>query len=140
MSPDGCSIVFHSVQCKLYSFGGVIGDILWVEQVASSMASHMLYMCPTSFERFHLLRLFSEEHFGDEFKCNGKWAGSWFYIHRRSCKYCPCHLSMCSASSFLPCMCYHSYMLSCTCTHACTHVMWWLEECLLSYSPHNAFI
>ena len=60
------------LQCKIYSFGGMIADLCWVEQVASSMASHMLVTCPTSFERSHLLRLLSEEHFGEEFKCSGK--------------------------------------------------------------------
>ena len=50
----------------------MIGDLCWVEQVASSMASHMLVTCPTSFERSHLLRLLSEAHFGEDFKCSGK--------------------------------------------------------------------
>ena len=59
------------VQCKSYGFVGVIGDVLWVEQVTSSMASHMLVMCPTPFERFHLLHLLSETHFGENFKCSG---------------------------------------------------------------------
>ena len=62
-------------------FGGSIGDICWVEQVASSMASHMLVTCPTPFERSHLLQLLSEAHFGEKFKCSGK-----FHL-----KYCHCY-------------------------------------------------
>ena len=66
----------------LYFFRGVIGDILQVDQVASSMASYMLFTCPTSLEHFYFLRLFSEEHFDDELKYKSKWAVSWFYIHQ----------------------------------------------------------
>lgn len=60
------------VQCKSIGFVGAIGDVWWVEQVTSSMASHMLVLCPTPFERSHLLQLLHETQFGDNFKCSGK--------------------------------------------------------------------
>ena len=40
--------------------------------MASTMASHMLAVCPTPFERTHLLRLLAEDSFGDGYKCNGE--------------------------------------------------------------------
>ena len=59
-------------QCSLLQFIGRIGDMFWVEQVASTMVSHMLAVCPTPFERTHLLRLLAEANFGDGYKCNGE--------------------------------------------------------------------
>ena len=51
---------------------GVIGDVFWVERLANMVASHMLVMCPTPFERTHLLRLLNEGTFGQGFQCSGQ--------------------------------------------------------------------
>ena len=58
-------------QCSMYNYMGTIGDTCWVELLASTMASHMLVMCPTPFERSHLLKLLSEASFGESFQCTG---------------------------------------------------------------------
>ena len=60
-------------QASSVGYGGAVGDLLWVQQVASIMASHMLMVCPTPFERSHLLRLLAEAGFGRgrQFKCHG---------------------------------------------------------------------
>ncbi|XP_064396222.1 spatacsin-like isoform X6 [Halichondria panicea] len=52
-----------------YSMELSIGDTAWVDEVAATMAMHMLVRCPTPFERSHLLRLLSEAQFGQDFKC-----------------------------------------------------------------------
>ena len=62
-------------QASSVGYGGAVGDLLWVQQVASIMASHMLMVCPTPFERSHLLRLLAEAGFGRgrQFKCHGNY-------------------------------------------------------------------
>ena len=61
------------MQASSTGYAGAIGDLLWVQQVASIMASHMLMDCPTHFERSHLLQLLAEASFGSgkQFKCHG---------------------------------------------------------------------
>ena len=63
-------------QASSVGYGGAVGDLLWVQQVASIMASHMLMVCPTPFERSHLLRLLAEAGFGSgrQFKCHGNYS------------------------------------------------------------------
>ena len=65
-----------------------IGDLEWVDELAATMAAHMLVQCPTPFERHHLLRLLSEAQFGLEFQCVDSGAlgsllsvGSWPHYH-----------------------------------------------------------
>ena len=50
----------------------LVGDVCWVERLANLVASHMLVVCPTPFERSHLLRLLHEASFGEGFQCSGK--------------------------------------------------------------------
>ena len=61
-------------QASSIGYPGAVGDLLWVQQIASIMASHMLMVCPTPFERSHLLRLLAEASFGSgkQFKCHGE--------------------------------------------------------------------
>lgn len=53
-------------------YQGEIGDICWVERLANMVASHMLVVCPTPFEKGHLLRLLNDGTFGQGFQCNGE--------------------------------------------------------------------
>ena len=69
------------VQCSSSVGGylGEIGDICWVERLANMVASHMLAICPTPFERGHLLKLLNDGTFGQGFQCSGE---SWFPIQQ----------------------------------------------------------
>ena len=53
---------------------GEIGDVCWVERLANMVASHMLAICPTPFERGHLLKLLNDGTFGHGFQCSGELA------------------------------------------------------------------
>jgi spatacsin len=50
---------------------GLIGDVCWVERLANMVTSHMLVICPTPFEREHLLRLLHDGTFGQGFQSSG---------------------------------------------------------------------
>ena len=62
------------VQCSsvMGDYLGEIGDVGWVERMANMVTSHMLVICPTPFERSHLLRLLNDATFGHDFQYTGE--------------------------------------------------------------------
>ena len=99
------------VQCSSSVGGylGEIGDICWVERLANMVASHMLAICPTPFERGHLLKLLNDGTFGQGFQCSGK---SWFLILWRAATCIQTYIQTLN-------MHWNIELLWCTCT--CTH-------------------
>ena len=67
---------FVCVQCSSAVGGylGLIGDVCWVERLANMVTSHMLAICPTPFEREHLLRLLHDGTFGQGFQSSGQYS------------------------------------------------------------------
>ena len=69
-------LLFCCVQClsAVGGYLGLIGDVCWVERLANMVTSHMLAICPTPFEREHLLRLLHDGTFGLGFQSSGQYS------------------------------------------------------------------